>query len=104
MSVNAVWTVLAMTAVMVLINNSCYSTVRGTVNGWRFISFSNVHSMCFFAGIAQTLASLARFIGPTLGGFVFAWSQSNALPWPFDRRFLWSILTLLVVVVLLESS
>jgi hypothetical protein len=29
-------------------------------------------------GIGQTLGSLARMVGPTLGGMVFAWSERNS--------------------------
>ena len=75
-----------MTAVMVLINNSCYSCVRGTVNG-----------------IGQTLASTARVIGPFVGGVVFAWSESNGLPWPLDYHLVWNLQTLICAVVLYQS-
>ena len=77
---------LAMTAVMVLINNSCYSCVRGTVNG-----------------IGQTLASTARVIGPFVGGVIFAWSESNGLAWPLDYHLVWNIQTLIGAVVLYQS-
>ena len=63
---------------MVLINNSCYASVRGTVNGDDEITFNlNWLSDVLAPGIAQTMASGARVIGPTLGGYIYAWSQSN---------------------------
>lgn len=86
-ALNQMWQVMALTAVMALINNSCFPSVRGTVNG-----------------IAQTMASAARAIGPTLGGFLYAWSQSNGLGWPFDLRFLWNVLTLFLLLAILETS
>ena len=49
------------------------------------------------------MASTARAIGPTLGGFMYAWSQVSGLGWPFDHRFLWNVLTLLVVLTLVET-
>eukprot|EP00042_Codosiga_hollandica_P046992 m.503451 g.503451 ORF g.503451 m.503451 type:complete len:96 (+) comp57347_c0_seq1:1295-1582(+) len=63
---------------MVLINNSCFSVARGTVNG-----------------IAQTVASTARFLGPFLGGIVFAWSEQGEHSWPFNHTFVWVVLSVL---------
>ncbi len=50
--------VLALTTIMVFINNSCVAAERGTVNG-----------------LGQSAACLARMLGPWLGGVVFAWSE-----------------------------
>jgi hypothetical protein len=57
MSVSAMWTLIT---IFVLINNSCYSHQRGTVNG-----------------IAQTFASIGRLAGPYFGANIFAWSETN---------------------------
>jgi len=35
-------------------------------------------------GIGQSIGSLARIIGPTLGGSLWSWSLSNGLGAPFD--------------------
>ena len=39
----------------------------------------DLRGLSYFEGIAQTMASAARAIGPTLGGFLYAWSQSNGI-------------------------
>lgn len=57
MSVSAMWTMIT---IFVLINNSCYSHQRGTVNG-----------------IAQTFASIGKLSGPYIGANIFAWSETN---------------------------
>jgi MFS family permease len=62
-------------SVFVLINNSCYSHERATVNG-----------------IGQTFAALGRLIGPYLGSTLFAWSENNGQAWPFNYFFVWYIL------------
>lgn len=61
-SVTSMWVLIS---VFVLINNSCYSHQRATVNG-----------------IGQTFAALGRLVGPYLGGILFAWSETNGLGWP----------------------
>ena len=66
-NVSALW---CFTSVFVLINNSCFSKQRATVNG-----------------IGQTFASLGRMIGPISGGSLFAWSETNGLGWPLNFHF-----------------
>lgn len=52
--------ILAFTVCMVVVNNSSMPMTRGTVNG-----------------LAQTTASLARAVGPAIGGVAFALSVAN---------------------------
>ena len=66
---------LAFSAIMVLINNSCAARFRGTVNGF-----------------GQTIVSLTRLVGPVTGGILFAWSEKNDLPWPLDFHFVWHLI------------
>ena len=49
------------------------------------------------------MASTARAIGPTLGGFIYAWSQVSDIGWPFNQRLLWNVLTLLIVLTFVET-
>lgn len=56
-SIGSMWVLIT---IFVLINNSCYSHQRGTVNG-----------------IGQTFASLGRLSGPYVGANLFAWSENN---------------------------
>ncbi len=67
--------------VFVLINNSCYSHQRATVNG-----------------IGQTFASLGRISGPYLGAIAFAWSETNGLRWPLNYYFVWYLLAALATL------
>lgn len=60
----------SLVSTFILINNSCYSHQRATVNA-----------------IGQTCASIARMIGPYLGALTFAWSENNHLKWPFNYYF-----------------
>ena len=38
-------------------------------------------------GVAMTVGSIARAVGPTMGAELFAWSLTNGLPLPFDVHF-----------------
>eukprot|EP00045_Choanoeca_perplexa_P011530 m.122900 g.122900 ORF g.122900 m.122900 type:complete len:482 (+) comp15663_c0_seq1:135-1580(+) len=67
---------LAFTSTFVLINNSVHRQDRGLQNG-----------------IGQTYASLARTIGPLMGGILFAWSEQGRA-WPFDYHFAWYVTAL----------
>jgi len=55
-----VLTMVAFTCSFVLINNSCETAVRGTVNG-----------------IAMTIASITKALGPLCGSVILAWSLSS---------------------------
>jgi MFS family permease len=68
-------TMFTLISVFILINNSCYSHERATVNG-----------------IGQTFASFGRLCGPVIAAYVFAWSESNGRQWPFNYYFVWYIL------------
>lgn len=63
-NVTSTWVLVS---VFVLINNSCYSYQRATVNG-----------------LGQTFASLGRLTGPYAGANIFAWSENNHMSWPFN--------------------
>lgn len=63
-NVTSTWVLVS---VFVLINNSCYSYQRATVNG-----------------LGQTFASLGRLMGPFSGATIFAWSENNGLGWPLN--------------------
>lgn len=78
--ISANWILIS---IFVLINNSCYSHQRGTVNG-----------------IGQTFASLGRAIGPVVGGFLFAWSETSGYPWPLDYSCTFYVLSLLAIVLM----
>ena len=69
-------------SIFVLINNSCYSHQRGTVNG-----------------IGQTFASAGRLIGPVAGGSLFAWTESNKLMWPLNYALVWIVVSVLAVYI-----
>ncbi|KAL1512137.1 hypothetical protein AB1Y20_005405 [Prymnesium parvum] len=45
-------------------------------------------------GVAMTVGSIARGVGPTLGAELFAWSLTNGLPSPFDIHFTFVLLCL----------
>jgi len=74
-------TMFTLISVFVLINNSCYSHERATVNG-----------------IGQTFAALGRLTGPYLGSVVFAWSENNGQLWPFNYFFVWYLLAIVAVI------
>lgn len=58
----------------VLINNSAFSDFRGKVNG-----------------LGQVLAAVGRFIGPSMGSTLFAWSITGDHPFPFNYGFTYYI-------------
>ncbi|CAG8737494.1 8021_t:CDS:2, partial [Ambispora leptoticha] len=67
--------VIVFTCVTILVTNSVSPDVLGTVNG-----------------IGQTSASLARAVGPALGGMLWSWSLNNKLGFPFDRHFVFIVM------------
>ncbi|KAI8893003.1 major facilitator superfamily domain-containing protein [Globomyces pollinis-pini] len=73
---------LMLTSIMLIINDSAGPGQLGKVNG-----------------IAQCIASLARAVGPAVGGIVWAWSTQNSLGFPFNHLFLfWLVISLLVLL------
>ena len=65
---------LSFTTSNVLINNGAFSDFRGKVNG-----------------LGQVLAAVGRFIGPTMGSTIFAWSISEDRPFPLNYGFTYYI-------------
>lgn len=76
----------AFTTVMVMINNSADSSSLGLVNG-----------------IAQSMASLVRGIGPALGGWLWRMSLKGGLSFPFDYHFVFTLLSILTLIAWLQS-
>jgi hypothetical protein len=54
-------------------------------------------------GIAQFFASFARALGPALGGIIWAWGCQNGLPGPFDHRFIFLVINVVVAGLLVHS-
>ena len=61
-----------------LINNSCDGSQRGSVNG-----------------LAMTLASVTKAIGPIIFSVLFAWSVTNDLSFPLSHHFTFFIIAIL---------
>jgi len=72
------------TSVMLLVNNSTVPSKLGAANGF-----------------AQTFASGLRALGPTVGGMILSWSQSNGLGFPFNQYFIFILLSFVALVSLL---
>lgn len=68
------------TCTFALLNNCVPSDARGRMQG-----------------IAMTVGSIARGVGPTLGAELFAWSLTNNLPFPFDVHFAYLVVTCLAL-------
>ena len=73
--------VAVLTSLFVLINNSCHAAQRGTVNG-----------------IGQSFAAVGRFVGPSLGSTIFAWTQNAELAWPFNFHLTFYLIALCFLV------
>ena len=78
LTVTGQWILISL---FVLINNSCYTNDRGVVNG-----------------IGQSFASFARFLGPSSGGNMFAWSENNNLPWPLNYHFVFILIGIMSIL------
>ena len=74
--------IFSFTTVNVLINNSTYADYRGKVNG-----------------LGQVFAAFARFIGPSLGSNIFAWSISEERPFPFHYGFTYYLLGIMMIFI-----
>lgn len=74
--------IFSFTSINVLISNSTYADFRGKVNG-----------------LGQVFAAVARFIGPSMGSNIFAWSISKERPWPFNYALTYHLLGLLMIGV-----
>ena len=49
-------------------------------------------------GVAMTVGSLARALGPTMGAELFAWSLTNGIRFPFDVHFVFLLMCLMNAV------
>lgn len=74
--------IFSFTTINVLINNSTYADFRGKVNG-----------------LGQVFAAIARFVGPSMGSNIFAWSISKERPWPFNYALTYHLLGLVMIGV-----
>jgi MFS family permease len=66
--------VMSFTCIFMFISNSCMKEDRATVNS-----------------MAQSLSSIGRAIGPTVGSVLFAWSNTNGLSWPLNFHLVWDM-------------
>jgi len=67
----------AFSSIFPLIANTTSASNTGSVNG-----------------LAQMGGALARAVGPTLGGVLFAWSSSNGLPFPLNFHFVFNLIAI----------
>ena len=63
------------TCTFTILNNCVAAPVRGRMQG-----------------VAMTIGSLARFVGPTLGAEIFAWSLTSGLAFPLDVHFVFLLM------------
>jgi len=75
--------VIIFTALFLLVNHSADPDLVGTANG-----------------ICQSFASIARGLGPLLGGIMLTWSLSNGLSFPFDQYFVYFVLAFCLFIML----
>ena len=43
-------------------------------------------------------AALVRAIGPSAGGSLFSWSESNGLPFPLNYRMVWVVIGVFMLI------
>ena len=77
-SIQVVLDMSIFTSAFMLINNSCDGSQRGSVNG-----------------LAMTLASVTKAIGPIIFSVLFAWSVTNDLSFPLSHHFTFFIIAIL---------
>jgi hypothetical protein len=77
----SIWTSMMFTSTILLVNNSVPKEDLGTLNG-----------------IAQSVVSLTRAIGPSVATPLFAFSISHGLPFPFDVHLIFYLTALLSMV------
>lgn len=83
------------TAVMLCINNSADSTMKGAANG--IFAFHNINHI--FSGLAQSLVAITRSFAPALSGSIIAATVTTKLPFPFDYRFVFNLMAFLSVII-----
>ncbi|KAJ9059616.1 hypothetical protein DSO57_1000575 [Entomophthora muscae] len=66
---------VAFTSFDILLPDTCPDSILGKVNG-----------------ASHSLGSLARAVGPTMCGLLYAWSLGNGLSFPFDYRFMFNVI------------
>ena len=70
----------------ILVNDSAPQELLGTV-----------HALC------QMFSSLARSLGPALGGILYSWSLTNGLQYPFNHDFIFWFLDALAIITTLHA-
>ncbi|KAI8812838.1 major facilitator superfamily domain-containing protein [Cladochytrium replicatum] len=87
MSLKASFSNYSFTSTFILINNSAPTPrLLGTINGF-----------------GQTGATLARTIGPTIGGSLWAWSLSAGLSFPFNYHLVYNLIAVVGMIMYLWS-
>ncbi|XP_065838334.1 uncharacterized protein [Oscarella lobularis] len=71
------------TSINVLVCNSAKRSIRGSVTG-----------------LNQSAASIARMIGPSLGSYLFAWSESNGYGYPLNYHFVFGFTSSVCVIAI----
>ncbi|KAJ3257931.1 hypothetical protein HK103_004222 [Boothiomyces macroporosus] len=74
------------TSVMILVSTSAKPGQLGRVNG-----------------VAQGASSLARTFGPALGGIIWAWSNQNSLPFPFNHVCVFTFIFAVTGILAIQS-
>ena len=86
-SIRVCFSYQAFMAILVMVSNSVYKNEKGSVNGF-----------------AQSLSGTARFVGPTIMGYLTSWSQTNSTQGFFDYHFPFYVLALVVFLTLFTSK
>jgi len=51
-------------------------------------------------GLAMTIGSIAKAIGPAAAGSIYAWSLTNSLSFPFDVYFIFIVISISSVLLI----
>ncbi|KAI8812837.1 major facilitator superfamily domain-containing protein [Cladochytrium replicatum] len=87
MAFKSALSIFSFTSIFIVINNAAPTPrLLGTINGF-----------------GQTAATLARTIGPAVGGSLWAWSLSAGLPFPFDYHLVYNFIAIVGLVMYLWS-
>ncbi|CAG8502866.1 6138_t:CDS:2 [Ambispora gerdemannii] len=70
---------------------------------WNILNTISREVLGTVNGIGQTIASLSRAIGSALGGVLWAWSLNNNLRFPFDRYFVFIVMSAMAFIGWLQS-
>jgi len=85
-SIRAIFDIISFTAVTLMVNHSVDPDLIGTANG-----------------IAQSMTSFSRTLGPLLSGIALSWGMSNGLGFPFDQYFVFFVLGLVLLLSVILS-